>query len=78
MTDKKKYYKLDDIGFVGSQNKLSAKERKQIEQKTGDIFRAARDQTIDEYNEDLEAGNAEISRGEFITATDLKKEAGKW
>lgn len=35
-------------------------------------------QTLDEYNEDLEAGNAEIERGDFITATDLKKEASKW
>ena len=35
-------------------------------------------QTIDEYNKDLEAGNAEIERGDFITASDLKKEAGKW
>lgn len=78
MTDKKKYYKLDDIGFVGTQKKLSAIEKKSIEKKTGDIFRAARAQNIDEYNEDLEAGNAEINRGELITAADLKKEAGKW
>lgn len=35
-------------------------------------------QTLDEYNKDLEAGNAEIERGEFITAADLKKEAKKW
>lgn len=35
-------------------------------------------QTLDEYNEDLEAGNAEIERGDFINATDLKKEASKW
>jgi len=35
-------------------------------------------QTLDEYNNDLEAGNAEIERGEFITAADLKKEASKW
>jgi hypothetical protein len=35
-------------------------------------------QTADEYNQDLEAGNAEIEQGDFITASDLKKEAGKW
>ena len=35
-------------------------------------------QTLDEYNQDLEAGNAEIERGDFITAADLKKEASKW
>jgi hypothetical protein len=35
-------------------------------------------QSIEEYNKDLEEGNTEIERGDFITATDLKKEAGKW
>ncbi|GAC1449931.1 MAG: hypothetical protein NVSMB7_12050 [Chitinophagaceae bacterium] len=35
-------------------------------------------QTIDEYNQDLEAGDAEIDRGDFIRASSLKKEAGKW
>lgn len=35
-------------------------------------------QSLEEYNKDLEEGNAEIERGDFITATDLKKEAGKW
>jgi len=29
-------------------------------------------QTIAEYNQDLEEGDAEIERGEYITATDLK------
>ncbi|SEL66919.1 hypothetical protein SAMN04488505_102807 [Chitinophaga rupis] len=35
-------------------------------------------QTVAEYNQDLEAGNDEIEKGGFITATDLKKEADKW
>lgn len=35
-------------------------------------------QTLDEYNQDLEAGNTEIEKGDFITAADLKKEASKW
>lgn len=35
-------------------------------------------QTLDEYNQDLGAGNAEIENGDFITAADLKKEASKW
>lgn len=35
-------------------------------------------QTLAEYNQDLEAGNAEVEKGDFITATDLKKEADKW
>ena len=35
-------------------------------------------QTIEEYNEDLEKGDAEIEAGKYITATDLKAEAAKW
>jgi hypothetical protein len=35
-------------------------------------------QTTAEYNQDLEAGNDEIEKGDFITAANLKKEAGKW
>jgi hypothetical protein len=35
-------------------------------------------QTAEQYNDDLEAGNAEIERGDFITAEKLKNEARKW
>ena len=35
-------------------------------------------QTIDQYNLDLLDGEAEISRGEFITAQDLQAETTKW
>ena len=35
-------------------------------------------QTLEEYNEDLEAGAAEIERGEYITAEDLKIKMAKW
>ncbi len=35
-------------------------------------------QTLEEYNEDLERGHAQIERGEFTTAEDLKIEAAKW
>jgi hypothetical protein len=35
-------------------------------------------QSAAQYNEDLEAGHAEIERGEFITAENLKSEASKW
>jgi len=34
-------------------------------------------QTLEEYNQDLEAGDAEIGQGEYITATDLKAEIKK-
>ena len=35
-------------------------------------------QTIEEYNQDLEIGNSEIEKGDFVTASNLKQEAGKW
>jgi hypothetical protein len=35
-------------------------------------------QTLEEYNEDILAGDAEIDRGDFKTAADLKLEARKW
>jgi len=35
-------------------------------------------QTIEEYNKDLEAGDAEIDKGNFIVADELKKEMKKW
>ncbi len=35
-------------------------------------------QTLAQYNEDLEAGDAEIERGDFKTAEDLKIEARKF
>jgi hypothetical protein len=34
--------------------------------------------TLAQYNKDLEKGDAEIERGEFTTAADLKTEADKW
>jgi hypothetical protein len=35
-------------------------------------------QTIDEYNDDLESGNAEIEKGNFVTNDQLKKEINSW
>jgi hypothetical protein len=34
----KQTYKLDDIGFIGSQKKISAAERKRIQKETGAQF----------------------------------------
>ncbi|PYF74109.1 hypothetical protein [Pedobacter nutrimenti] len=39
---------------------------------------AEKPQTYAQYNKDLEKGDAEVERGEFTTAADLKVEAGKW
>jgi predicted transcriptional regulator len=35
-------------------------------------------QTLEEYNQDLEKGIAEIEAGDFITAEDLKIESKNW
>jgi hypothetical protein len=35
-------------------------------------------QTLEQYNDDLLAGDSEIERGEFKTAEDLKAEVRKW
>jgi hypothetical protein len=43
MTDKKKYHKLDDIGIIGQQTKLSAASRAYHIRKTGEIFRRQRE-----------------------------------
>lgn len=39
---------------------------------------AEKQQTIDEYNNDLETGNAEIEKGNFMTNDQLKKEIKLW
>lgn len=39
---------------------------------------ADRSQTLEEYNLEIAEGEAEIERGEFITAADLKKESTSW
>jgi hypothetical protein len=42
VVDKKKYYKLDDIGIVGRQEKRSATSQAYHKKKTGEAFRKAR------------------------------------
>lgn len=39
---KEKYYSLDDIGFVGTQEKIPHAYRKRMERITGEIFQQAR------------------------------------
>lgn len=45
MADKKQYYKLDEIGIVGSQNKKSSASIKYHQQKTGEFFQKLRSAT---------------------------------
>jgi hypothetical protein len=39
---------------------------------------AEKPQTLDEYNNDLESGNAEIEKGNFMANDQLKKEMKSW
>jgi hypothetical protein len=39
---------------------------------------AEKPQTLDEYNNDLEWGNAKIEKGNFITNDQLKKDIESW
>lgn len=47
MKNKKEYYKLDDIGFVGAQEKISSTERRRIQKETGKIIEAYRNAVKD-------------------------------
>jgi hypothetical protein len=42
MKNKKDFYKLDEIGFVGTQKKISATERRRVQKETGKIIEAYR------------------------------------
>lgn len=42
MPDKKKYYKLDDIGIIGKQERKNAAAKTYHKKKTGEVFRKAR------------------------------------
>ena len=41
-------------------------------------YTAEKPQTLDEYYNDLESGNAEIEKGNFITNDQLKKDMKSW
>jgi hypothetical protein len=42
VADQRKYYKLDDIGIVGKQEKKSLASQAWHKKKTGEVFRKAR------------------------------------
>jgi hypothetical protein len=43
MTDKKKYYKLDEIGILGKQEKNTPSYSRYHSRKTGEVFRQFRE-----------------------------------
>jgi hypothetical protein len=46
MTDKKKYFKLDDVGIVGKQEKKNTASQTYQKKKTGEVFRKARTSSV--------------------------------
>lgn len=42
MKNKEKYYKLDDVGIIGSQKKTTVASQSYHKKKTGEIFKQAR------------------------------------
>ena len=46
MLDKKNYYKLDDIGFVGTQEKISSNRKRTDAKKTAEIIHAGKTRKI--------------------------------
>jgi len=43
-----------------------------------DFDTAEKRQTLDEYNQELEEGEADYQKGNFITTEELKKRMEKW
>jgi hypothetical protein len=41
-------------------------------------YQTSERQSLEEYNQEIDEAEAEIERGEFVTAEDLKKEAISW
>ena len=47
-------------------------------EKIGIEYHTSERQSLEEYNLEIDEAEAEIKRGEFINAEDLKKEAKSW
>ena len=63
---------------VNIDNKKSEKAVKAVLDALGLNYNIDKPQTLEQYNTDLEEGNAEIEKGNFISAAQLKAEAAKW
>jgi len=63
---------------VNIDNKKSEKAVKAVLDALGLNYNIDKPQTLEQYNADLEEGDAEIEKGNFISAGQLKAEASKW
>jgi hypothetical protein len=63
---------------VNIDNKKSEKAVKAVLDALGLNYNVDKPQTLEQYNADLEEGNSEIEKGNFISADQLKAEDSKW
>ncbi|KIA94280.1 hypothetical protein OC25_10145 [Pedobacter kyungheensis] len=63
---------------VNINDKKTEKAVKAVLDALGLNYSIDKPQTLEQYNADLDEGNAEIEKGNFISADQLKTEAGKW
>ncbi len=59
-------------------NQAKKNEVLKLLENMGVEYQTSERQSIEEYNREIDDAEAEIGRGEFITAEDLKKEALSW
>lgn len=66
------------IDLETENNQAKKDEVLKLLEKMGVEYKTSERQSIEEYNREIEEAEAEIERGEFTTADDLKKEARLW
>jgi len=66
------------IDLETENNQAKKDEVLKLLEKMGVEYQTSERQSIEEYNLEIDEAEAEIERGEFITAADLKKEARSW
>jgi len=66
------------IDLETENNQAKKDEVLRMLEKMGVEYKTSERQSIEEYNLEIEEAEAEIERGEFTSADDLKKEARLW
>ncbi len=66
------------IDLETENNQAKKNEVLKLLENMGVEYQTSERQSIEEYNREIDDAEAEIGRGEFITAEDLKKEALSW
>jgi hypothetical protein len=66
------------INLETESNQVKKDEILRLLENMGIEYQTSERQSLEEYNREIGDSEAEIERGEFITAEDLKKEASSW